>query len=67
MTTIGHIQDIVKIPPEISTYELCDCCHINEPCFIFQMDCKHSDDLSLCIVCADRVLQLSKMMSMMEN
>ena len=63
---IGHIQDILQIPPEYLDLELCDICEVKPAIMLFEMN-EHSEDMQCCKGCAEKALQINRMIDMMEN
>ena len=67
MTKIGHINDVHSIPPELVDITPCDLCEKYFATMLFEMNPKYAPDLSTCIFCAERLLQLNRMIDWMEN
>jgi hypothetical protein len=67
MRAIGHIQDIQVLSPEISAVSFCELCNeIHHADFILLMNHKHSCDLQCCQKHLETLLQINRMIEMIE-
>jgi hypothetical protein len=66
MTLIGHIQDIIELPPELIDTQDCELCNKNLATTIVQMNPQHAPDMYVCYICLELLVQINKMLEMME-
>lgn len=67
MRKIGHIENIQNLPPQLIDLETCDNCGRNGASMIFEMNPLHSKDMQLCILCAEHIITINRMIEYMEN